>query len=139
MLFTVVEEDLMPVLGASASQQMGLITINRANIRQVIAINREPDILAKYKDVFNPDMGHFPGEVRLEVDATMKPVINPARKIPFALRPRLKDELDQLTEKGMIAPVNEPTGWVSALQVTTCLSAVSESTTTDQLLAGTSH
>ena len=28
VLFTVVEEDLMPVLGASTSQQMGLITVN---------------------------------------------------------------------------------------------------------------
>ena len=49
----------------------------------------------------------------------MKPVITPARKIPFALRPRLKDELDQLTEKGVIAPVNEPTEWVSALALDT--------------------
>ena len=58
VLFTVVDEDLMPVLGASASQQMGLITVNRANIRQVTATNREADILEKYKDVFNDDVGH---------------------------------------------------------------------------------
>ena len=109
----------MPVLGASASQQMGLITVNRANTRQVTATNREPDIIAKYKDVFNHDVGHFPGEAHLEVDATVKPVITPARKIPFALTPRLKDELDQLTEKGVIAPVNEPTEWVSALALAT--------------------
>ena len=119
VLFTVVDEDLMPVLGASASQQMGLITVNRANIRQVTATNREADILEKYKDVFNDDVGHFPGKAHLEVDATVKPVITPARKIPFALRPRLKDELDQLTEKGVIAPVNEPTEWVSALALAT--------------------
>ena len=119
VLFTVVNEDLMPVLGASASQQMGLITVNRANIRQVTATNREADILEKYKDVFNDDVGHFPGKAHLEVDATVKPVITPARKIPFALRPRLKDELDQLTEKGVIAPVNEPTEWVSALALAT--------------------
>ena len=116
VLFTVVDEDLMPVLGASASQQMGLITVNRANIRQVTATNREADILEKYKDVLNDDVGHFPGKAHLEVDATVKPVITPARKIPFALRPRLKDELDQLTEKGVIAPVNEPTEHVHALQ-----------------------
>ena len=79
VLFTVVDEDLMPVLGASASQQMGLITVNRANIRQVTATNREADILEKYKDVFNDDVGHFPGKAHLEVDATVKPVITPAR------------------------------------------------------------
>ena len=97
MLFTVVEEDLLPVLGASASQQMGLITDNRANIRQVTANNCEPDIFSKYIDVFNNDVGHFPGEAHLEVDATVKPAITPAQKIPFALRPGLKAEFDQLT------------------------------------------
>ena len=70
----------MPVLGASASQQWGLTTVNRSNIRQVTATNREPDILVKYKDVFNHDVGHFPGEAHLEVDATLQPVITPALK-----------------------------------------------------------
>ena len=95
VLFTVVEEDLMPLLGGHKCQPTDgprLITVNRANIRQVTASNREPAILAKYKYVFNQDVGHFPGEAHLEVDATVKPVITPMRKIPFALRPRLKDE-----------------------------------------------
>ena len=59
VLFTVVNEDLMPVLGATASQRMGLITVNRENIRQVTA---KRDILDQYKDVFNDELGHFPGE-----------------------------------------------------------------------------
>ena len=50
------------ILGASASQHMGIITVNRANIRQITATNREPDILANHKDVFNQEVGHFPGE-----------------------------------------------------------------------------
>ena len=37
VLFTVVAEDLMPVLGANACQQMNLITVNKENIRQVTA------------------------------------------------------------------------------------------------------
>ena len=111
VLFTVVNEDLMPVLGATASQRVGLITVNRENIRQVTA---KRDILDQYKDVFNDELGHFRGEVHLEVDPTIQPVITPARKVPFDLNPLLKDDLDRMTAKEIIVPVTEPTEWVSA-------------------------
>ena len=70
VLFTVVKEEWMPVLGASASQQMGLITVNRANIRQVTATNREPDILVKYKDVFNNDLKSGYWHVKLDAESS---------------------------------------------------------------------
>ena len=116
VLFTVVNENLVPVLGATASQRMGLITVNRENIRQVTA---KRDIIDQYKDVFNDELGHFRGEVHLEVDPTIQPVITPARKVPFALRPLLKDDLDRMTAKEIIVPVTEPTEWVSALAIAT--------------------
>ena len=74
----------MPVLGATASQRMGLITVNRENIGQVTA---KRNILDQYKDVFNDELGHFPDEVHLEVDPTVQPVITAYKKsangIPF--------------------------------------------------------
>ena len=66
VLFTVVTEDLMPVLGANTCQQMGLITANKDNIRQVTALEGKVDLIDEYKDVFNDDVGCFPGEVRSE-------------------------------------------------------------------------
>ena len=83
VLFTVVAEDLMPVLGANACQQMYLITVNKENIRQVTALESKVDLIDVYKDVFNDDVGCFPGEVHLETDHTVPPVISPPRKVPF--------------------------------------------------------
>ena len=57
VLFTVVAEDLMPVLGANACQQMFLITVNKENIRQVTALESKVDLIDEYKDVFNDDVG----------------------------------------------------------------------------------
>ena len=119
VLFTVVAEDLMPVLGANACQQMNLITVNKENIRQVTALENKVDLIDEYKDVFNDDVGCFPGEVHLETDPTVQPVISPPRKVPFALKPRLKIELGNLTAKGVIAPVTEPTDWVSSMAIAT--------------------
>ena len=45
VLFTVVAEDLMPVLGANACQQMDLITVNKENIRQVTALENKVDLI----------------------------------------------------------------------------------------------
>ena len=119
VLFTVVAEDFMPVLVANACQQMNLITVNKENIRQVTALENKVDLIDEYKDVFNDDVGCFPGEVHLETDPTVQPVISPPRKVPFALKPRLKIELGNLTAKGAIAPVTEPTDWVSSMAIAT--------------------
>ena len=109
----------MPVLGANACQQMDLITVNKENIRKVTALESKVDLIDEYKDFFNDDVGCFPGEVHLETDPTVPPVISPPRKVPFALKPRLKIELGNLTAKGVIAPVTEPTDWVSSMAVAT--------------------
>lgn len=49
----------------------------------------------------------------------MSPSIAPSRRVPFAVKPKLKTELERLTELGVIAPVDEPTNWVSNLVVAT--------------------
>jgi hypothetical protein len=41
-------------------------------------------------------------------------VIHPPRRIPFALRDGLKEELNSLVEKGILSPVTQPTDWVNS-------------------------
>ena len=45
----------------------------------------------------------------ITVDPSVFLVINPPRRIPFALKKRLKAELDRMTKVGIIKPVSEPT------------------------------
>ena len=47
----------------------------------------------------------------------MKPVVHPPRRIPIALKQRLKNELDRLETENIIVPVTETTTWVSSLVV----------------------
>ena len=51
----------------------------------------------------------------MELDETVKPVVHPPRKVPVALRDRLKEELDKLVREKVITSVTEPTNWVSSL------------------------
>ena len=55
------------------------------------------------------------GPYHMELDETVKPVVHPPRKVPVALRDRLKEELDKLVREKVITSVTEPTNWVSSL------------------------
>lgn len=51
----------------------------------------------------------------MERHETVRPVVHPPRRVPVALRDRLKEELDKVVKEGIIIPVTEPTKWVSSL------------------------
>ena len=47
----------------------------------------------------------------------MTPVIHASRRVPVALRPKLKEELERMKKLDIIEPVNEPSDWVSSLVI----------------------
>jgi hypothetical protein len=58
-------------------------------------------------------------DVHLEMDPQAQLVQMPLRRLPIATRAQVKTELEQLVADQVLAPVDEPTRWVSALLVTT--------------------
>lgn len=55
------------------------------------------------------------GEANLTVDPTVKPNVLPCRKIPIALKDRVKADLDKLVKRGILTPVTKTTAWVSQM------------------------
>ena len=74
-------------------------------------------ILTEYADVFE-GLGKMEGKLHFEVDETMQPSIMPPRRVPIAVKGKLKSELQRLEDKGVIKNITEPTDWVSSLVVT---------------------
>ena len=58
------------------------------------------------------------GALHLEVDESALPSIMPPRRVPLALKKRLKEELARLEKASVIKKEEEPTDWVSSLVVT---------------------
>ena len=73
-------------------------------------------IMNNHADVFE-GLGHMPGKLHLDIDETVKPVVMPPRRVPLALKSKLKDQLDRLEALGVITKVTKPTDWVSNLVV----------------------
>ena len=99
--FIVVPNGFTNLLGLETTLELGFITINSDSF-----ISR----------VTTPRLGDL-GEATLRVDETVPPKVLPCRKIPLAIQDDVKRELDRLVEKGVLAPVTEPTEWVSQMAV----------------------
>ena len=69
----------------------------------------------EFKDVFEGDVGRLEGQQKLKVDPTVTLEISPYRRVAFAVKSKLKSELERLTGLDVLAPVDEPTEWVSTL------------------------
>ncbi|XP_073962917.1 uncharacterized protein [Choristoneura fumiferana] len=68
------------------------------------------NILSKYNSVFE-GRGSFSGEIDLEIDKSVPPVVQKARRIPVALWPVLKEELKKLEAEGIITKEDNHTDW----------------------------
>ena len=125
--FIVVDEKLTPLIGATAAQQMGLITVNLQNFKiteppgrpreEIKRVQTSEEIVASYPEVFQRDLGTLPGTVHLEVEQGATPVVAPPRRVPTSIKVKLKQELDRLERLEVITPIDEPTPWVSSLAV----------------------
>uniref|UniRef100_A0A3P9K9H2 Gypsy retrotransposon integrase-like protein 1 n=1 Tax=Oryzias latipes TaxID=8090 RepID=A0A3P9K9H2_ORYLA len=113
--FHVVDTNSPPVLAMKACRDLNLIKIVMTVIKEKTDTGSQ-NILEEFKDVFQ-GIGVFPGECNFHVDAEVTPVVCPPRRIPFALRSKLKEELESMEKNGIICKVTEPTAWVNALVV----------------------
>lgn len=60
----------------------------------------------QFAEVFSPGWGNFKGEViTLKLKPDAKPKCLPARRVPFALREKVNNEISRLLNNGRITPV----------------------------------
>ena len=72
-------------------------------------------VMTEYSDVFGEELRRMEGKVHLESDPNVAPTVTPPRRVPVALKEKLKNELGQLTQRKVISLIQEPTDWVSSM------------------------
>ncbi len=83
----IVDEDSPAILGRESCSRLGLI-------KRVYKVENkdQTDILNEYKDVFT-GLGCIPGLHNIQLNLDVAPVIHAPRKVPIALKDRVKMEL----------------------------------------------
>ena len=73
------------------------------------------DLFLKFPSVFADTTGEMDGEYHIKLDETVMPVQHAPRKIPVAIREKVREKLEELEKEGIIQRVTEPTPWISSM------------------------
>ncbi|KAL1229142.1 Uncharacterized protein TPS_03010 [Trichinella pseudospiralis] len=73
------------------------------------------DLIDEYAELFSDTLGTVKGPpVVLHTDESIPPIQMNARRVPFALKDRISEELDGLVEQGILEPVQH-TAWTTPI------------------------
>ena len=104
------QKKVQPVLGLQACEQIGLI-----KRIETLESHVNNDVLTKY-DVFT-GLGCLEGKQHIHLKEHAKPVVHAPRRVPVALRRKVKTELHRMEKLGVIVKQNQPTEWVNSMVV----------------------
>nr|XP_054592201.1 uncharacterized protein LOC107385304 isoform X1 [Nothobranchius furzeri] len=113
--FSVVNEKCELLLGDESCEELGLV-------KRVYCIETDPkfdvdNIVQNFSDVFK-GFGTLPFTYKIQLKEDAQPVVHAPCRVPAPLREALKQELDRMTNLGVIKKVQEPTDWVNYMVVT---------------------
>ena len=78
----------------------------------------DADVREQFPEVFSGIGKLADFQLKLHINRDVKPVAQPVRRLPFGLRDKVDEKLDELLEKDFIEEVSSrPTEWVSPLVV----------------------
>ena len=115
------------ILGSIASQALGYVIItttlsSQEKCEAVKCETTEPDTKCEYSSLLDkfPKLTTGVGKLtdfklKLHIDKTVKPVIQPHRRVPFHLRKQVGNEINRLLEEDIIERVEGPTIWCSPI------------------------
>ena len=125
-------KEIRPILGRKACLDMEIIqyndndSLNKPQTGNAAVFMVEPrpqsvltqeEILARFPSVFSDGVGQLSGEYKIRIDPNAHPVQHVPRRVAVALRPKLRETLENLVEQDVIEQVTTPTPWISSLVV----------------------
>lgn len=110
----IVDYKTKPILGLNDSRRLSIVrSINTVAVPQ----SKEFDsFLNRHCSAFE-GVGKIPIKHHITLKKDAKPVIRPARRIPFRLKDKLRQSLDDLVQRKIIEKVEEPTQWVNNIVI----------------------
>ena len=111
--FLVVEGKAEALLGNVLCKMLGIVKICVNQVDQ----DYSTGLRDKYPSLFSDTLGKVEQEIQLSIDESVKPVAQPYRRVPFAMREKLEKHLDELVSMDIIERVEGPTTWSSGVVI----------------------
>lgn len=108
--FFAVDNIYEPILGLHTCVKMGIV-------KRIDALNTAMGkFIHANRECFN-GLGRFPGETKIVLKDGSVPRIHYRKRFPFSIIDKLKAELNEMGQSGIISRVEYPTDWVNNLQI----------------------
>lgn len=101
------------IIGLYTSEMLGLI--NRVDVIQ--SLNKEYEMLVNQNRTVFQGIGKLGKPYKIELKDNTKPVIQPIRKVPFALENQFKNYLCELEKLDIIEKVQGSTEWLNSFVI----------------------
>ena len=117
----VIQGQGLPLLGSETAKKLGVLQVG-PDINAVTSKSPDENLQAmvnefKKKKLFD-GLGKVKGrQIQLKVNPDIKPVAQPVRRIPFGIRKKVEEKIQEMIDMDVIEPVEEPTPWVSPIVV----------------------
>ena len=112
--FYVIHDAQVSLLSNQTAKDLGILKID---VSAVTSGNSWTSLQQEYPSAFQ-GLGKLKGyQLKLRVDETVAPVIQPVRRIPFSRRQKVVEKLQQLMDLDVIERVDSPSKWVNPLVV----------------------
>ena len=122
--------NICPLLGRKACLGMKLVSyldndeLNKPETKGTAVFTLEvqryalkEQLINQHPMVFSENVGQLEGEYHIRLNTSIEPIQHALRRVPVAIRDQLKETLDGLVQRDIIAPVAKPTSWISSMVV----------------------
>lgn len=101
------------LLGRDTARKLGLLKLNPG----INTVTDSSDVCSKYPECVDGIGKLKDFQLKLHVDDNVTPVAQSMYRIPYSLRQKVSDNIDELENLDIIEKVNTPTQWVSPVIV----------------------
>ena len=106
--FTVVKGPGRPLLGKNTAEKLGMLRVG-PDVCSLTAEGSDADIREKYIEVFTGVGKLKDFQLKLHIEDDVKPVAQPVQRLPFGLRAKVDEKLNELLAKDIIEEVLQTT------------------------------
>ena len=110
--FIVLDGTARSILGCSTARDLNVLKLGPE-----VNVLTKSEVKQKYPECFEVIGKLKDFQLKIRIDANVKPVAQSPRRVPFSMRKKVEDKLNELLEKDIIEKVYGPTPWVSPVCV----------------------